>query len=384
MAMGAERGGPGGSDVGRGSSASGGYGDGGGGGGLSALGAAVRAAQTATGMAPRGGGLAATMAVPGMPQMDAATRQRISNIQRNATHQFQGQMDDANNVGDPMGSIGAGLAGMVGLSEHAPAPGDTFDGGSYDTDPRASWGFDPIRAGASLVGAATGVPGLGYLGGMFSDQIGNPGSVSLGKDVFGPSTSSMVKSAPNETGAPDPSAPPAGPDRNQLGMRALGARLMGLADGGMPSLYMRGQPRGGREGGGGPSYQPLGNDQIFALLQQFGLNPTMPQVQKPANLWQAAANGGTLTQRGVTADILRRAGPVTSGGDGHFLQGPGDGRSDSIDARVADGEYIVPADVVSAIGNGSSAAGARAIDSMVGKTRKTYRSHLGSLPQPKK
>ena len=52
--------------------------------------------------------------------------------------------------------------------------------------------------------------------------------------------------------------------------------------------------------------------------------------------------------------------------EGRFLEGPGDGVSDSIPATVddeqpvmlSDGEYIMPAEFVSAIGNGSSDAGA--------------------------
>jgi hypothetical protein len=65
---------------------------------------------------------------------------------------------------------------------------------------------------------------------------------------------------------------------------------------------------------------------------------------------------------------------------GQYLRGPGDGMSDHIPAqvggpggqqiRVAANEYVVPADVVSHLGNGSSDAGARVLDSMGAKVRK--------------
>lgn len=63
---------------------------------------------------------------------------------------------------------------------------------------------------------------------------------------------------------------------------------------------------------------------------------------------------------------------------GRMLKGPGDGMSDSIPAtigkrqpaRLADGEFVVPADVVSHIGNGSTDAGARKLYGMMDKVRK--------------
>jgi hypothetical protein len=62
---------------------------------------------------------------------------------------------------------------------------------------------------------------------------------------------------------------------------------------------------------------------------------------------------------------------------GRMLQGPGDGMSDSIPAsisgkrpaRLADGEFVVPADVVSHLGNGSTDAGAKQLYSMMDKVR---------------
>ena len=61
-----------------------------------------------------------------------------------------------------------------------------------------------------------------------------------------------------------------------------------------------------------------------------------------------------------------------------MLKGPGDGMSDSIPAsignkqpaRLADGEFVVPADVVSHLGNGSTDAGAKQLYSMMNKVRK--------------
>lgn len=63
---------------------------------------------------------------------------------------------------------------------------------------------------------------------------------------------------------------------------------------------------------------------------------------------------------------------------GGYLDGPGDGMSDSIPAtiedkqpaRLADGEFVIPADVVSHLGNGSTKAGAKRLYEMMSRVRK--------------
>lgn len=79
---------------------------------------------------------------------------------------------------------------------------------------------------------------------------------------------------------------------------------------------------------------------------------------------------------------------------GGYLDGMGDGMSDSIPAtiegrqpaRLADGEFVVPADVVSHIGNGSSKAGAKRLYSMLDRVReaRTGTKKQGKEINPKK
>jgi len=74
---------------------------------------------------------------------------------------------------------------------------------------------------------------------------------------------------------------------------------------------------------------------------------------------------------------------------GSYLDGPGDGLSDSIPAmigknqpaRLADGEFVISADVVSAIGGGSSKAGAKKLHAMMDRVRQ---SAHGTKKQVKK
>jgi len=77
--------------------------------------------------------------------------------------------------------------------------------------------------------------------------------------------------------------------------------------------------------------------------------------------------------------------------NGKFLMGDGDGMSDDIPAmisnrqpaRLADGEFVIPADVVSHIGNGSSKAGAKKLYEMMDKIRKERTGKTKQAPEIK-
>jgi hypothetical protein len=70
---------------------------------------------------------------------------------------------------------------------------------------------------------------------------------------------------------------------------------------------------------------------------------------------------------------------------GRLLRGPGDGVSDSIPAtigdkrpaRLADGEFVVPARIVSELGNGSTEAGARKLYAMMDRIQKARGKTVG-------
>ena len=105
----------------------------------------------------------------------------------------------------------------------------------------------------------------------------------------------------------------------------------------------------------------------FALNQMQG-SPVQgidAASQMPATV--QAAQGGIMS------------GTIGSYSDGgQMLKGPGDGMSDSIPAkigkhqpaRLADSEFVIPADVVSHLGNGSSDAGAKQLYAMMDRIRK--------------
>jgi len=91
---------------------------------------------------------------------------------------------------------------------------------------------------------------------------------------------------------------------------------------------------------------------------------------------QKALKEGKMVNPGMARGGIADLGGYSDGG--RMLKGPGDGMSDSIPAtisgrqpaRLADGEFVVPADVVSHLGNGSTDAGAKQLYSMMDKVRK--------------
>lgn len=82
---------------------------------------------------------------------------------------------------------------------------------------------------------------------------------------------------------------------------------------------------------------------------------------------QAFAQGG-YAEGGSPLNVLEEGGesPRYMG----QVAGAGTGRSDEIDAKLSDGEYVIDAEVVALIGDGSTEAGAAKLDEMVQAIRR--------------
>lgn len=102
--------------------------------------------------------------------------------------------------------------------------------------------------------------------------------------------------------------------------------------------------------------------------QQFFQNNQLPYVQ---GFSPAAQAPGNSTPRAVMAE--GGALDFASGSGQNYVQGPGDGTSDDIPAKLSDGEYVIDAGTVSMLGNGSNEAGARRLDML----RENVRRHAG-------
>ena len=122
--------------------------------------------------------------------------------------------------------------------------------------------------------------------------------------------------------------------------------------------------------------------QSQSFNQQLGLEAFYPMMEQ-----QLAMQGAQMKAQGYaeggTANGGYSLGSYSDGG--RLLRGPGDGVSDSIPAsigsgqpaRLADGEFVVPARIVSEIGNGSTEAGARKLYAMMDRVQKARRKTVG-------
>jgi len=147
----------------------------------------------------------------------------------------------------------------------------------------------------------------------------------------------------------------------------------------------------GSSGGSGGTSAASGNQGInnpYAMSTGFNPGPvrsglgidSAPQTQtQPTFLsklseFRDMASGGIA--QGMAQGGMGHLGSYSDGG--RLLKGPGDGMSDNIPAtigakqpaRLAEGEFVVPADVVSHLGNGSTDAGAKQLYKMMDNIRK--------------
>jgi hypothetical protein len=131
---------------------------------------------------------------------------------------------------------------------------------------------------------------------------------------------------------------------------------------------------GGGDGGG----QAEGG--LAALTMARGGATRMPFFSKSTGKFNMASP--QVYADGGMADHYNLGG-YSDGG--RLLRGPGDGVSDSIPAtignkqpaRLADGEFVVPARIVSELGNGSTEAGARKLYAMMDRVQKARRGTVG-------
>ena len=95
------------------------------------------------------------------------------------------------------------------------------------------------------------------------------------------------------------------------------------------------------------------------------------------------AEQGQQVQQSMAAGGMTSLGGYSDGG--RMLKGPGDGVSDSIPAiigdrqpaRLADGEFVIPARIVSELGNGSTDAGAKRLYAMMDKIQAGRKKTVG-------
>jgi hypothetical protein len=152
-------------------------------------------------------------------------------------------------------------------------------------------------------------------------------------------------------------------------------------------------------------------NQNFAAMQPYSarIGTVNPNVPLPSSSPINAANGGIMRnyddemgrddtslnqgnlQKGLFGLGYAMGGNVMGTGlggysdGGRLLRGPGDGVSDDIPAtiagkqpaRLADGEFVIPARIVSELGNGSTDAGAKRLYAMMDRIQDGRKKSIG-------
>jgi hypothetical protein len=312
-----------------------------------------------------------------------------------------------------MGGLMGGMGGYGG-SQLGPAFGAT-SGANVTPALEGTMAKIGGEGASSLLGTNTlqyQAPGMGGLNfaakstlpeinaeGMITQAGQGAGSASSGASAFNPmdNLSKSFSGMKNVAGFGDmPQADAwkafkaAGGSGTTLGLTGAGAVLGGLEP---TDLY--GEPLKSDK----DKYDPmarlnLGNDtglRLYAVGGSITSNPSVgggisdlynrPEGQTTETLSNDGYGVGRLNS--LSYEQAKEQAKTLGYAHGGYLNGAGDGMSDSIPAtiegkqpaRLADGEFVVPADVVSHLGNGSSKAGSQRLYSMLDKVRKARTGH---------
>jgi len=112
-------------------------------------------------------------------------------------------------------------------------------------------------------------------------------------------------------------------------------------------------------------------------IQSGGIRDLYGTPDNPATMSSGLGGFGLGRLNDLASEQAMTQAQTLGYADGGYLDGKGDGMSDSIPAtiegkqpaRLADGEFVIPADVVSHLGNGSSKAGSKRLYAMLDKVR---------------
>ena len=246
-------------------------------------------------------------------------------------------------VGDFAGSLSDPTAGMAQAYTPPPPPGITSNLMSGNIGTAVNQAGEAISSGAGRAYDSLA---------NFADKATTGSTYSDLAKGYGENVSNAGKGIANLTGMGDGTSAAA-----QKAFEASGAKLTNTA---LPIVM------------GGMGLSDLEAQRNYAKDMQSSNNAANAE-------WNNIMAG--VEQRRKRSEDAVRAHPYqfSSGGSmPRFLSGGGDGLSDDIPAtiegkqpaRLADGEFVVSADVVSGLGGGSSKAGAKKLYSMMDRIRK--------------
>jgi hypothetical protein len=234
---------------------------------------------------------------------------------------------------------------------------------------------------SGILGKFQGQAGGGYQG---NDPSPSYQQFSQGFGPRGPATfdQGYLNTMSNLAGQPAGAAPSGIAQESPIPVFASGGEIKRFGLGGLnidESFNASNAPEGG----------------IGAMLNMMGKQRRAQQGNPRQYTYDPQSQQYSEVQQGNPVPAYAMGGSLGSYSDGgRMLKGPGDGMSDNIPAtiggkqpaRLADGEFVVPADVVSHLGNGSTDAGAKQLYAMMDKIRaaRTGTKKQGKQINPRK
>jgi hypothetical protein len=183
------------------------------------------------------------------------------------------------------------------------------------------------------------------------------------------------------SGLPEPIAAPAG-DATPLSAELI-AQLTPQYQAANPNAYSY-DPAKQRYGAVNPSMMQLNAFKTAQEQKAAEEAAAAAQAYQPYDGGGGGANGGLMRAYAMGGNVQGyNLGGYSDGG--RLLKGPGDGVSDDIPAtignrqpaRLADGEFVIPARIVSELGNGSTDAGAKRLYAMMDKIQSGRKKTVG-------
>lgn len=134
--------------------------------------------------------------------------------------------------------------------------------------------------------------------------------------------------------------------------------------------------------------KPQAQQVIRAFVQEYGVEALKELVTELSQTQGASGQQPMQQQTPSPAPPGGIAPPPGGMAGGGSLSGPGDGMSDSINAnggnvKLSTGEYVVPADAVSMLGNGDNKAGSQVLDQGIARLRKHKYGRAQQPPRTK-
>ena len=258
------------------------------------------------------------------------------------------------------GLIGAGTGAVAGGAKGAVLGGLTGAIGSYALGP----------SGLNLVGGDNSV-----LSGL-TDKLGITGSGGLTENL------GLDKLLPGTTTASSTEAANAGSTAGGVRDASI-ATTNGVTGGNAASWDKAGSGLGSLLSGGNLTKYALPAAVLASALSGKKSAPTATATNSDANYGthlsnvpfnrQAQAVDVANVAYGKTPNMFFKDNSLPStvtAAQGRYIKGAGTGISDSIPARLSDGEYVIDAQTVSMLGDGSSDAGAKKLDQLREEIRK--------------